>query len=61
MIYYKDNSEIRHGADTRTIPLDFQGRIVVGKFVDKERPTYLDAMNSFYQQKLGENYTPYKG
>jgi 2-oxoglutarate ferredoxin oxidoreductase subunit beta len=61
MIYYKDNSEIRHGADTRTIPLDFQGKIVVGKFVDKERPTYLDAMNTFYQQKLGEDYTPYKG
>jgi len=61
MIYYKDNSEIRNGADTKTIPLEFQGKIVVGKFVDKERPTYLDAMNEYYKQKLGDAYTPYKG
>ena len=61
MIYYRDNSEIRNGADTRTIPLDFQGKIVVGKFVDKERPTYLDAMNEYYKQKLGDAYTPYRG
>lgn len=61
MIYYKENSEIRNGADTKTIPLDFQGKIVVGKFVDKERPTYLDAMNEYYKQKLGDAYTPYRG
>jgi 2-oxoglutarate ferredoxin oxidoreductase subunit beta len=61
MIYFKDFSEIRNGADTKTIPLEFQGKIVVGKFVDKERPTYLDSMNEYYQKKLGEDYTPYKG
>ena len=61
MVYYKENSEIRHGADTRTIPLSFQGKIAVGKFVDIERPTYLDAMNEYYQKKLGEKFTPYKG
>ncbi|MEK9138759.1 MAG: 2-oxoacid:ferredoxin oxidoreductase subunit beta [Bacteroidota bacterium] len=61
MIYYKDNSEVRNGADTKTIPLEFQGKIVVGKFVDKDRPTYLDVMNAYYQQKLGEDYTPYRG
>ncbi|MDL1892874.1 2-oxoacid:ferredoxin oxidoreductase subunit beta [Sphingobacteriales bacterium CHB3] len=61
MVYYRDHSEIRNGADTKTIPLEFQGKIVVGKFVDKERPTYLDVMNEYYQQKLGAAYTPYKG
>jgi 2-oxoglutarate ferredoxin oxidoreductase subunit beta len=61
MIYYKENSEIRHGADTKTVALDFQGKIIVGKFVDKERPTYLDAMNEFYQKKFGDKYVPYKG
>ncbi|MBX2990261.1 MAG: 2-oxoacid:ferredoxin oxidoreductase subunit beta [Bacteroidetes bacterium] len=61
MMFYRDNSEIRNGADTRTIPLEFQGKIVVGKFVDKERPTYLDVMNEYYQQKLGAAYVPYKG
>lgn len=61
MVYYRDHSEIRNGADTKTIPLEFQGKIVVGKFVDKERPTYLDVMNEYYQQKLGAAYTSYKG
>jgi 2-oxoglutarate ferredoxin oxidoreductase subunit beta len=61
MVYYKENSEIRHGADTKTVALDFQGKIIVGKFVDKERPTYLDAMNEFYQKRFGDKYTPYRG
>ena len=61
MIYYKENSEIRHGADTKTVALDFQGKIIVGKFVDKERPTYLEAMNEFYQKKFGDRYTAYRG
>ncbi len=61
MEYYRDNCEIKHGADTRTIGIDFQGKIVIGKFVDRERPTYLDAMNGFYQKKLGDRYTPYNG
>lgn len=58
MIYYKDHSEIRNGADTKSVALEFQGKIVVGKFVDKERPTYLDAMNEHFQKRLGDRYVP---
>jgi 2-oxoglutarate ferredoxin oxidoreductase subunit beta len=61
MLYFRDNSEIQNGADTKSIPIDFQGKIVVGKFVDKERPTYLDAMNDYYQKKLGDKYVSYNG
>lgn len=61
MIYYKDHSEIQNGADTKTVGLEFQGKVIVGKFVDRERPTYLDAMNEYYSKKLGDEYTPYKG
>ncbi len=61
MKYFQDNSEVRNGADTKSVGIDFQGKIVVGKFVDIERPTYLDAMNDFYQKKLGDRYTIYKG
>ena len=61
MVYYQENSEICNGADTKSIPLEFQGKIVVGKFVDKERPTYLHAMNEYYQKKFGEKYIPYCG
>ncbi|MGA2622278.1 MAG: 2-oxoacid:ferredoxin oxidoreductase subunit beta [Bacteroidota bacterium] len=60
MVYYKENSEIRNGADTKTISLDFQGKITVGKFVDKERPTYFDTMQEYYQKKFGDKYVPYK-
>lgn len=61
MVFYKENSEIRHGIDTKTAPLEFQGKIIVGKFVDKERPDYLTLMNEHYQQKFGDKFTPYKG
>ena len=61
MKFYRDNSEVQHGADTKTVALTFQGKIIVGKFVDKDKPTYLDTMNTFYARKFGEKYTPYKG
>ncbi len=57
--YYYDKSEIRHGADTRTVPIDFQGQIIVGKFVDREKPTWLECMNTHLQKTLGEKYRPY--
>jgi 2-oxoglutarate ferredoxin oxidoreductase subunit beta len=58
MIFYRDHSEIRNGADTKTVGIDFQGKIIIGKFVDIERQTYLDAMNSHFQKKFGEKYIP---
>jgi len=61
MIYFKENSEIKNDADTKSVSLSFQGKITVGKFVDKDRPTYLDAMNDYYSKKFGEKYTPYNG
>jgi len=57
--YYYDNSEIRHGADTRTLDITYQGKITVGKFVDKEKPTFLECMNTHLQKTLGEKYRPY--
>jgi 2-oxoglutarate ferredoxin oxidoreductase subunit beta len=57
--YYYDKSEIQHGADTRTVGIDFQGKLIVGKFVDKEKPTFLECMNTHLQKSLGEKYVPY--
>ncbi len=42
MKFYHDNSEVRHGEDTRNLDIGYQSRIIVGKFVDRERPTYSD-------------------
>jgi 2-oxoglutarate ferredoxin oxidoreductase subunit beta len=57
--YYYDKSEMKHGADTRATDIDFQGKLIVGKFVDKEKPTFLDCMNTHLQKTLGEKYIPY--
>ncbi|MFQ6038490.1 MAG: thiamine pyrophosphate-dependent enzyme [Candidatus Aminicenantales bacterium] len=57
--YYYDNSEIQHGADTRTLDISFQGKLVVGKFVEKEKPTFLEAMNAHMSKVLGDKYVKY--
>ena len=57
--YYKEKSIIKHGADTKEVGLTYQGDIVVGKFVDRERPTWIDAMNTHFTNVFGERYTPY--
>ena len=56
MRFYHDNAEIRHGADTREVDIDFQGSIVCGKFIDEERPTFLEMMHEHYEKTLGEKY-----
>ena len=57
--YYYDNSDIQHGANTRDVDIDFQGKIIVGKFVDKEKPTFLDCMNEHLSKVLPDKYQPY--
>lgn len=57
--YYYEKSDIQHGADTKTLDITYQGNLVVGKFVDIEKPTFLDAMNEHLGKVLGEKYKPY--
>lgn len=57
--YYYDKSVIEHGADTRTMDISYQGKLVVGKFVDKEKPTFLDRMNEHMTKILGDKYVKY--
>ncbi len=61
MEYYKEFSELKPGASTRDVAINFQDKIVVGKFVDIKRPTWLDGVNSYYAKVLGGRYTEYKG
>ncbi|MBP1690836.1 MAG: thiamine pyrophosphate protein domain protein TPP-binding [Bacteroidetes bacterium] len=58
MVYYREKSEIRHGADTKDVALEFQGKIVVGKFVDRVRPTFGEAMDQYLRERLGADYVP---
>jgi len=57
--YYKEKSVTKHGADTKEVQLAFQGEIIVGKFVDRERPSWLESMNKHLSVALGDSYQPY--
>ncbi|HEY4696674.1 MAG TPA: 2-oxoacid:ferredoxin oxidoreductase subunit beta [Gallionella sp.] len=56
---YQDNSILKHGADTRETNIDFQGKIVVGKFVEKNKPTYLEAVDKCCVKLVGDDYQLY--
>lgn len=57
--YFKEKSTVRDGADTKEVGLTFQGDIAVGKFVDRERPTWLDSMNDHLKGFFGDKYQLY--
>ena len=56
MKYYKEKSKVRNGAPTSEVGLTMTGEIVVGKFVDRERPDYLSLMKSQYTESLGDRF-----
>jgi len=56
MKYYKAASKIRNGAPTSETALSMKGEIIVGKFVDRDRPDYLELMCHQYTEQLGERY-----
>ena len=58
MKFYKQHSKIRNGAPTREVELTIDGDIIVGKFVDRERPDYLETMRSQLSKTLGERFVP---
>ncbi len=59
MRYYKNSSKVVNGANTRMVGLDLNGPIIVGKFIDRDRPTLLEAMDEEIGSKLGKRYVPY--
>jgi 2-oxoglutarate ferredoxin oxidoreductase subunit beta len=56
MKFYKQVSKVKHGAPTSEVALTKAGEIIVGKFVDRERPEYSDMMNQHLRHELGERY-----
>ncbi len=56
MKYYKQKSKIQHGANTAEIGLTKQGEIIVGKFVDRDRPDYRELMRNQLSESLGDRY-----
>jgi 2-oxoglutarate ferredoxin oxidoreductase subunit beta len=60
MKFYAEKSVIKNGADTREVFLDYRKEITVGKFVDRERPTLEEAMETQMKQALGSKFVPYE-
>jgi 2-oxoglutarate/2-oxoacid ferredoxin oxidoreductase subunit beta len=56
MKYYKERSKTKHGAPTSEAALTRQGDILVGKFVDRDRPDYLELMRGQLAEALGDRY-----
>ena len=53
MKFYHDNSIIRHGADPKEADIGFQTKILVGKFIDVERPDYYTFLNEGLAKVMG--------
>ncbi len=59
--YFKEQSVLKNGCDTKEVALKMDGPIVVGKFVERDRPTWLESMNDHYSEILGDKFKPYGG
>jgi 2-oxoglutarate ferredoxin oxidoreductase subunit beta len=53
---YKRYSKIKPGHPTSEVGLVKEGEIIVGKFVDRERPEFGDMMKTHLTQRLGDSY-----
>jgi 2-oxoglutarate ferredoxin oxidoreductase subunit beta len=56
MKYYKEKSKVKHGCPTSEVGLTMTGEIIVGKFVDRDRPDYQTIMHSQFVEALGERF-----
>jgi 2-oxoglutarate ferredoxin oxidoreductase subunit beta len=53
---YKALSKIKHGCPTSEVALTKSGEIIVGKFVDRERPDYSELLRVQMVARLGDEY-----
>ena len=56
MKFYKEVSKVRNGASTGDCALTKAGEIIVGKFVDRDRPDYFELLRSQMTATLGDRY-----
>ncbi|MBI5532546.1 MAG: 2-oxoacid:ferredoxin oxidoreductase subunit beta [Deltaproteobacteria bacterium] len=59
MKFYKESSVVKNGADTRDLNIGFQTPITVGNFVNRSRPSFIEAQNKRYTEVFGPSYKPY--
>ena len=59
--YYKEKSIIQNGANTAAVGLGFQSEIIVGEFVERQRPSLREEYDSRMRTVLKGAYVPYEG
>lgn len=52
--FYHDNCEIQHGADLHTLELKYQDKIVCGKFIDIDKPTFRERLEKRREEVLAK-------
>lgn len=62
MKYFKQNSVLKNNADTREAEFNTRNdKIVIGKFVDRERPDFKESMDEHFSKILGDEFIKYHG
>ncbi|MFC2084064.1 thiamine pyrophosphate-dependent enzyme [Bacteroidota bacterium] len=54
MKFYHDNCEIQHGASPESLDINFQNKIICGKFLDIEKPTFRDILEKKREEVLSK-------
>jgi 2-oxoglutarate/2-oxoacid ferredoxin oxidoreductase subunit beta len=53
MKFYHENSIIKHGADPKEADIEMSGKIIVGKFLDIERPSFMELLRDSVAKRSG--------
>ncbi len=53
MRHYRQNSVIQDGADPKDASISLDGKIILGKFIDRERPTFSELQEESLKKILG--------
>ncbi len=54
------NSEIKNKCDTRKAVIEPDKKMIMGKFVDRERKTFIDSYNRQLAHVIGKKFREYK-
>lgn len=59
--YFYKHSIVKNGEDTMNIEIESGKDIIVGEFVERERPTFIDSYNAQLSKIMGDKFVPYGG
>lgn len=52
--FYHDSCEIQHGADLQSLQIGFQDKVICGKFLDIDKPTFRDRLEKRREEVLSK-------